>query len=165
MSPREVIILLSVIGFLLLAAETFVPGLVLGMLGAICLLAGVGIAYASFGILTGTFVLAGIGVLTLVGFTIWMFIFPNTPIGRRIMLQRRLVSGEGEKTRSLGLIGREGRALTPLRPAGTALIDDRRVDVVAEGELIELGDPVVVVFEEGMRVVVRKSVGPAAPAA
>jgi membrane-bound serine protease (ClpP class) len=91
-----------------------------------------------------------------------MFVFPSTPIGRRIMLQRSLVSGEGEKSHSLGLLGHEGRALTPLRPAGTALIDNRRVDVVAEGELIELGDPVIVVYEEGMRVVVRKSAGPSA---
>jgi membrane-bound serine protease (ClpP class) len=57
---------------------------------------------------------------------------------------------------STGLVGAEGVAITPLRPAGTARIGDRRVDVVAEGALIASGEPVVVTLAEGARVVVRK---------
>ncbi|WP_238473393.1 NfeD family protein [Desulforamulus profundi] len=45
-------------------------------------------------------------------------------------------------------------AATPLRPAGTALIDGKRVDVVTEGEFIMPGTPVLVVMVEGTRVIV-----------
>jgi len=41
-----------------------------------------------------------------------------------------------------------------LRPAGMALINGRRVDVVTEGAMIERDTPVRVVAVEGMRVVV-----------
>jgi membrane-bound serine protease (ClpP class) len=53
------------------------------------------------------------------------------------------------------LLQQTGTAFTQLRPAGTALINGRRVDVVTEGQLIERGTPVRVVAVEGMRVVVR----------
>ncbi len=160
MGALELIIVLTLVGFLMLAAEVFVPGMVLGILGLIALVAAIGEAYYHYGLVTGTFVLVGVGVLTMAGFIIWMNLFPHTAIGRRIMLRKSLVPGEGEKDQSArGLIGRVGQAITPLRPAGTALIDGQRVDVVAESELIEPGASITVVYEEGMRVVVRKSAG------
>src|SRR5690606_17678313 len=51
------------------------------------------------------------------------------------------------------LVGRTGRAVTPLRPAGTAEIDGRRWDVVTEGSFVEAGRPVRVVAVEGLRIV------------
>ncbi|MGB4213854.1 MAG: NfeD family protein [Dethiobacteria bacterium] len=47
--------------------------------------------------------------------------------------------------------------MTPLRPAGSARIGERRIDVVSEGEFIAAGVPVKVVLVEGSRVVVQKS--------
>jgi membrane-bound serine protease (ClpP class) len=53
------------------------------------------------------------------------------------------------------LRGRRGVALTALRPAGTAEIDGRRVDVVAEGgALIDRGAEIEVAEVEGTRVAV-----------
>jgi membrane-bound serine protease (ClpP class) len=51
---------------------------------------------------------------------------------------------------------KEGVALSPLRPAGVALIDGRRVDVVATGQFIAKDRPVRVVNTSGNRVVVRE---------
>ncbi|MDX1577516.1 MAG: NfeD family protein [Gemmatimonadota bacterium] len=53
------------------------------------------------------------------------------------------------------LVGKTGVALTDLRPAGTALIDDERVDVVTEGPWIEDGTRVRVLRAESYRHVVR----------
>jgi membrane-bound serine protease (ClpP class) len=50
--------------------------------------------------------------------------------------------------------------LSLLRPAGFAEIDGERVDVVAEGEMIEAGVPVVVSRMEGNRIVVRRRRAP-----
>ena len=54
-----------------------------------------------------------------------------------------------------GLAGKEGVALTPLRPAGTAEIAGERYDVISEGIYIPAGTELVVVRVEGARVVVR----------
>jgi membrane-bound serine protease (ClpP class) len=53
------------------------------------------------------------------------------------------------------LVGRDGVAVTDLRPAGTAKIGHERVDVVTEGEYVPLGRAVRVVRSEGYRHVVR----------
>lgn len=52
--------------------------------------------------------------------------------------------------------GSRGEALTDLRPAGTALLDGRRVDVVSRGTFIASGATVRVVEVAGNRVVVRE---------
>ena len=159
------LIALFVVGFLLIAAEVFLPGLILGTIGFLCLVASVVLVYVQYGTsagLTATFVVGG---LTLVGFVVWLFVFPHTFIGRRLMLRTRQPADRtaGEHRT---LVGESGEALTPLRPSGTARIGGKRVDVTAVGDFLESGAPVIVVAADGMRVAVRrKDVEPAPEAA
>jgi membrane-bound serine protease (ClpP class) len=156
MGSFEAILILSLVGFLLLAAEVFVPGMILGLLGGLCLLVAVVLSFGAYGVFVGTMAAIALALLTGGGFVLWMFAFPHTPIGRRIMLKTSLPAGEGNALAQL--LGKEGAALTALRPAGTAVIEGRKVDVVSEGEFISPGDPVIVVRDEGLRVLVRKKV-------
>ena len=52
-------------------------------------------------------------------------------------------------------IGREGYTLTPLRPAGSVKIDEERVDVVSEGDFVDVGVKVKVIGVDGTRIIVR----------
>jgi len=54
------------------------------------------------------------------------------------------------------LLNKEGKAITDLRPAGTVLIEDKRYDVVTEGDYISVGERITVYQVEGGRIVVRK---------
>ena len=58
-----------------------------------------------------------------------------------------------------GLVGKEGVAITQLRPAGIARIDGKRVDVVATGKFIDKDKRVRVTETSGNRVVVREVPG------
>lgn len=149
------ILLLAGVGFGLSLTEMFLPGGVLGVLGGLALLTAVGLGYAEFGPMGGTMLLCGLGALTLIGFCVWMAVFPRTVVGRRLTLGRTLTTGDTMPASS-PLVGREGVAITPLRPAGTARIDERRVDVVAESELIEAGAEIEVIAAGGTRIVVRR---------
>jgi membrane-bound serine protease (ClpP class) len=155
-TPGNLILLLTLVGFLLLAGEVFVPGMVLGLLGLLSLASAVVLGYGAFGPVQGSLIFAGIAAVTMIGFVVWMFTFPHTAIGRRIMLRKALDTGEGEKPKP-ELLGLEGEAQTILRPAGTARIAGRKVDVVAEGSFIPAGAKIVVVAQEGVRVVVRNA--------
>jgi len=150
----QTIIALALAGFLLIAAEVFVPGLILGTLGTLLLIASVVVAYTSHGPVFGTVTLALVGGLSLAGFAIWLYAFPRTFIGRRITLSSSLTPGSSPAA-THPLIGGEGTALSPLRPAGTALINGLRVDVVTDGSFIEAGTGVLVTLVEGSRIVVR----------
>lgn len=54
------------------------------------------------------------------------------------------------------LVGMTGVALTDLRPSGTVLVGEERIDVVTEGPWIEAETPVRIVRAEGYRHVVRE---------
>jgi len=56
-------------------------------------------------------------------------------------------------------VRKRGEALTVLRPAGVALIDGERVDVVTAGEYIKQGTPILVTQVEGVRIIVREAGG------
>jgi len=54
------------------------------------------------------------------------------------------------------LIGKEGTALTTLRPAGSAELDGQRYDVMADWEYIPQGSKIKVIRVEGIKVVVKE---------
>jgi membrane-bound serine protease (ClpP class) len=60
-------------------------------------------------------------------------------------------------TEPLARLGDTGTALTKLRPAGKALINGRRVDVMTQGQMLDEGCPVEVVEVSSNRVVVREA--------
>lgn len=53
-------------------------------------------------------------------------------------------------------LGREGLAITPLRPTGMAEFEDVKLNVVSEGEFIPQGTPVRIVKVEGAKILVRR---------
>jgi membrane-bound serine protease (ClpP class) len=77
----------------------------------------------------------------------------------RLVLQAETRTSEGyvssSRERDSDLLNQEGVSLSELRPAGIALIDGRRVDVVTDGEFVGVQQPVRVVEARGNRVVVR----------
>ena len=55
-----------------------------------------------------------------------------------------------------GYLGKKGKVIAPLRPAGTALIDGERVDVVSFGDYIDKDSEIEVVKIEGSKLLVKK---------
>jgi len=152
----KVIVLLAV-GYLLLLLEVFVPGGILGVLGGVAILYG---CYLAFGLSTAWGVTAIVGsvVVALVG----VRLFLRSRMGKGLVLEERESEGwKAPDERLAELVGREGRTLTPLRPAGMAEIDDRRIDVVTDSEFIGVGVTVRVSGVEGSRVVVEQVETPA----
>ena len=55
------------------------------------------------------------------------------------------------------LVGKRGIALTTLRPAGTILVDGKRLDVSSQGDYIEKSAPVIIVRVEGSKIFVEQT--------
>ena len=147
------IFVLFAAGFLLIAAEVFVPGFIVGTLGFLCLAASVALVFYHHGSVAGTVAAVTVGTLSIGGMMVWLNIFPRTFIGRRIVLSRQQVSAERPAAE---LVGEAGVAVTALRPSGQARIAGKRVDVTAVGEFLEPGVELVVVAADGLRVAVRR---------
>ncbi|MBL6764793.1 MAG: NfeD family protein [Verrucomicrobiae bacterium] len=149
-----IVVTLLIVGFLLLLAETILPGLVAGSLGMVSLFAAVVTAYSELGVDAGHLTLAGVLGGLGVGTFLWFRYLPGSSLARPYISNSTI--GGIDNTRT-DLLGKSGAAKTALRPSGIALIEGERVDVVTEGNLIEAGTPVRVVAVEGLRVVVRSS--------
>lgn len=54
------------------------------------------------------------------------------------------------------LVGKQGKALTPLRPSGTAIIEGRRQDVLTEGDYISNNALIKVIRVEGRKIFVEQ---------
>ncbi len=141
---------LLALGFILLFLEVFVPGGVLGVLGGVLIVYA---CYLAFGLspLWGT-IAVGLSVIVAI---VAVRLVARSRLGRKLVLED--AGARDWKAAEAGLedlLGREGRTLTQLRPAGLAEIEDQRVDVVADNELIDAGVPIRVCEIEGNRVVV-----------
>ncbi len=169
----EVILFLS--GLVFLAMELFViPGFgVAGLSGILLLIASVvmasyqghlpddRIALAQAGRAAAAFVVAvAAGGITL------MVIGPRMqrlPMFKRLVLappvadETEAAADESGQASEFGVVvGDEGTADTPLRPAGRAIFGEEYVDVVADGRFIDAGRPIRVIEIQGNRVVVRE---------
>ncbi|AIQ19938.1 serine protease [Paenibacillus sp. FSL H7-0357] len=150
--------LLFILGLVMLVLELFVPSFgILGLLGSVSLVAGV--VRAAFS-LEHAFLNLGIAfAAATVVIAIVAVVFKERGIWNRFILRDSLTKEQGfvPVLEKLSLIGASGVSITPLRPAGTALVGNERVDVVTEGSFISSGVPVSVVKVEGGRVVVKES--------
>ena len=159
-------ILLVGAGFALLVLEIFViPGFGLaGVLGISALLAGLSFSLIGGGA-TWEFVAVALGrvlisvFVALAASLLALRFLPHLPFGRRLILETGLGAGAGYASApetDQNRLGQNGKALSPLRPAGIAMIEGERVDVVSDGEFIDAGVPVVVTGVGGNRIVVRR---------
>lgn len=142
---------LMVAGLGLLAVEILViPGF--GVVGILGLLGIAGSGYLAFERLTPAYGGLAIGG-GVVGAALMFWLLPKTGVGKSMVLTTQQ-QGSAADPRLLLLVGREGKAVTPLRPSGTVEIDERPVDVVTDGVYVDSGTRVRVVSVEGVRVVV-----------
>ncbi len=154
MEAQSLFIILFVVGILLIGAELFVPGGILGALGGIMLLGAIGAAFfisPTFGLA----VTAAAAVLSIVSIALWITLFPKTSLGRQMTLAQDSRTFSSSEEGLQDLIDKEGVASSDLRPGGFATIDGRRVNVVSEGGMVSRDTRVRVTMIEGNRVVVR----------
>jgi membrane-bound serine protease (ClpP class) len=143
------IILLYGGGLLCIIAEIFIPGGIVGIAGAIGMGISIYYAFISYGILFGvTLLLAALILLPLIIF----FALKKLRLSKTLNTEDGFISQGPELEK---MIGKEGIAFTYLRPAGTALIEGKKVDVVTEGGMIDKDAAVKVIKVEGVKVIVR----------
>ncbi len=149
------LIFLILSGILLLAMELYVTSgsHVAGLVGLTFLALATLFAFLSYGFLEG------MGVLTVATIISLSMLYLSIKLGiwDRIALYARLRPGAAESARipPTRFLGREGTAVTPLRPTGIAEIDGERVEVTTEGSYIAAGSPVRVVAVDRQHVFVR----------
>ncbi len=161
-------IIIFAVGIILILVEIFlVPGFgVFGILGIVAVVTSLFLGLLSdFQIVTWSMVsraliqLASAFVATFVAAFFLSKVLPKTSFFNRLILKDNILIRSGYTTEPevLELVGKTGEAFTDLRPSGTALIDNKRVDVVTEGDYLIRGTKIEVIKESGSKIVVREA--------
>jgi membrane-bound serine protease (ClpP class) len=82
---------------------------------------------------------------------------PETRAGQKMILHQDQTAQHAVAEPAAALVGQRGTAHTILRPSGTALIGDKRLDVIAESGIIERGSAIEVVAVRGANIIVKKA--------
>jgi membrane-bound serine protease (ClpP class) len=150
-------LILFALGVGLILLELFIPGGIAGTIGLLAI-------FASFFMASDNVVHMGISLLIALTASIVLSTLMIRVFGKKMKFFRRIILTDSTSTEKgyvsnknrLELIGVEGITLTPLRPSGTIVVEDERIDVVSEGGFIAKDKKVRIVKTEGSRIVVRE---------
>ncbi len=149
-------VVFQVLGVLVVVAEVFIPSL--GLLTAIALGLIAYSLYLAFTTISSTagliFLGADLVILPLV-VILGLKVLAISPLA----LKKKLSAEDGVVSQALDLnthLNKQGYSITALRPAGTAMIDNGRLDVVTDGEYIEADVQVKVTGVTGNQIIVSK---------
>lgn len=151
------ILLIFIGGIALIGLEMFIPGGIVGTVGVITLV------YAIIYVNKSTYYIAFILIISLILAVILYYVNRNV-FHKKLMFLDRLVLNDSISTEDgyvasesrLELLGQKLIAYTDLRPAGVAVLENEKLDVVTDGDFIEKGNKIEVIRVEGMRIVVKK---------
>ena len=152
-------LILVLIGAALIIIEMLIPGFgIAGISGAAAVIAG--LIIGSNDPISALFSVAILVVILSIAVIIFKVVFGKRKNGKnsRIVLNESIAAEATDRVtaESAELIGKQGIALTALRPSGAALINGKRYDVLADGEFIAKDEPIVVCAVEGLRISVRR---------
>lgn len=150
-------IILFVIGIVLVLLEFVLPGGIIGLIG-------LGAILTSFFLAGSSVMVIGVSLLVALVATVIVSIILVKIFGKKLHAFKKIILFDSTNTESGyvsnknrdDLIGKRGMALTTLRPSGTAIIGEERLDVVSQGNYIEKDTKIEVIKTEGSRIVVRE---------
>jgi membrane-bound serine protease (ClpP class) len=151
------VVALALAAVLLILVELHVfPGHGLaGAAGVAALVAAVLLAFGIPFLVVALQALAIAIVLSAAAFALLQRVLPENAFVHRLMFAGAQGSDYVASADYRSLLGQSGTAVSFLRPAGVASFDDRRVDVLSEGDFVPAGTPVRVTRVEGARIFVK----------
>lgn len=150
-------IILLILGIVLIVIEIFAPGGILGFIGIGAIVGALFMSSNDPGHMAMSIAIALIASI-IVAVVLFKTIGLEKGVFRHVILQDSTATEQGyvSSVNRSELVGKEGIAVTPLRPSGAAEFEGERLDVVSEGAFIDVGSPIKIIKVEGSRHVVRK---------
>ncbi|ODS33619.1 MAG: putative membrane protein [Candidatus Scalindua rubra] len=144
------IITLFIFGLVAITVELFIPGAIVGICGAGCVILSIIFAYLYVSNLLGHILLT-LGICFIpVFFISWYKLLSKT---FAVKASEKGFSSARDKLNDL--MSADGVALTTLRPSGIANIKGNKIDVISEGEMILKNTRIKVIDVKGNRIIVK----------
>ena len=153
----ESILTAIILGYILILAEGFIPGGILGLAGIFCIAVASYFAHREFGGYFApviTFITASLGGLIIVFLQFkWL---SKSKFGKNFFLSSSTDGVSNEKLPGNDIIGREGKTLTEHKPEGIVILDGKNYDAYSEDGLLPVGEFITVTGVDDFRLRVKK---------
>ena len=152
----DTIIGLLVAAFILVFFEVILPGGILGIMAALCVIFASWTAGVEYG--------AGIGILTFVGsaLAIGILVFiefkllARTSLGSAFFLKSSVTGHSNIAPAEAAIIGMEGITLTRLNPSGKVAIHGQSYEAHSQDGYIEADQAIQVVAQDNFKLIIKK---------
>ncbi|MDL2225283.1 hypothetical protein LJC20_03620 [Eubacteriales bacterium OttesenSCG-928-M02] len=142
-----------ILGMVLMTIEIFTPGFgVAGSGGILFMVIAIILQAKSF--LEAVILAAAMLIVLSIVFVIAMRSAQKGRLSRSPIILKDAIGKDGAETESL--LGLTGKAITPLRPTGTADFSGLRISVVTRGEYIDMNTMVTITGTDGVTPVVQE---------
>lgn len=151
------IALLFLIGVMLLAAEVFVPGGVLGIIGGLAMALGCGVAFAKLGVTGGSVATATAALL--LGLTVYIELvwLPKTRLGKGMIVQTAVDGTSQPPLAAADIVGKNAAAETALMPTGFVRVEGQRYEAFSPAGFVAKGAALRVTGLDNFRLIVTKT--------
>ena len=147
------ILVLIIIGIILLILEILIiPGLIAGIIGSIMMLVGIWVTYKNYGSTAGNITAASTAIVT----TLAVYFAFKSSAWKKFSLQQ---SSDAKIARADEMqinVGDVGKSISAIRPMGSAMFGNRKVEVQSNGEMIDTNTEIEVTEVLSNKLLVRK---------
>jgi membrane-bound ClpP family serine protease len=151
----SIIFTLILVALVLIAFEIVLPGGILGVIAAICVIGATILAHMDYGIWVAVAVFFGTGLLILALIIVEFKLLKNTSLGNAFFLKESVTGHTGPTTES-SLIGKEGVAQTRLNPIGKVMIEGKNYEASSQDGYIEAKQAITVVAQNNFKLTIKK---------
>ena len=152
------IVVLFLAGILLLAIEVFVPGMVVGIIGGLSIIAGVVTAFTLYGSSGGMIALLCGGLLLGVTLYLEFVVLPKTLFAKKLSMQTTVAGTSQPPVAELqAVLNQLGETSTPLSPSGYVLVQGRQYEAFSQSGYLAKGVAVRVTGLDNFRLIVTQT--------
>jgi|SRR6185436_8609955 len=149
------IILLIIIGIILVVLEILIlPGLISGIIGSILIIIGILWMYKAFGATTGNYTAVLTAILTLSAVIYSL----KSKAWQRFGLKDSLEGKTNEVNKMELNEGDEGITISALRPMGTVMINEKRIEAQTNGELLPTNTQITILKVLPNKIIVKAKI-------
>jgi membrane-bound ClpP family serine protease len=148
------VLTLFIAGVILVAVELLVPSGLLGVLGGLCLVAGVVTAFVQLGTVGGSAATAIAFVIGAVTLYLEFVLLPKSRLARKFSMTDTVSGRSQPDVADRAVIGREVVAVTTLAPSGFVDLDGKRYEAFSQSGHVAPGARLRIVELDNFRLVV-----------
>ncbi|MGB0263533.1 MAG: NfeD family protein [Opitutales bacterium] len=137
--------------------EVLLPGGLLGLLAAGCIVAATALAIQDYGLWVGGGLFVGTVVFALLMTILEFKWFAQTQYGKRFFLGRSVEGHSNVCKADASIIGQSGTTLTRLNPSGRVLVDGQSYEAISQDGYIEAQQAIRVVSQDSFKLIIQKS--------